>query len=114
MIYLIFFVALINLILLFFVGIFLVRMQDRFNSMIADLAEIIENFLYIPQPMVDKNIKTWDEKFEDQVEKNRLRAGLDSGLKDLEKPTISWGQPPAPNDKNTEGLIVKNNENQKI
>lgn len=51
--------------------------------------------------------KTWDEKYEEELESITRRLRGDSGLRDLPNPVLSWGEPPALNTQNTDGLSIK-------
>lgn len=97
-----------NLIFLFVFGAFLVRTRDRINSIFSDLIEAMETMWgAIPVESKENEIKTWDQKYEEEMENIQKRLRGDSGLKDLAEPGLSWGEPPSLNQKNTEGLIIK-------
>ena len=115
----IFFIALvsisvINLFCIIAIGAFLVRFRDRTNNIFSDLIQAMEVMWgAIPltptvEPVTESNRpKTWDEKYEEELEAMSRRLQSDSGLKDLPNPSLSWGSPPAPNVQNTEGLTIK-------
>ena len=104
-------IGFLNLVLLFNIGLFLVRFKDRIDLMFKDGLEamsVIHGAIpEMTEPVLDNKVKTWDEKYEEELEfiSKRMREG--SGLKDLEDTGLSWGEPPAPNLKNSEGLIVR-------
>lgn len=91
------FLCLMNLLLLFFIGTFLVRFRDRVNGLFLDFTQVMERlFNDIPSniPVEKYTPRTWDEKYEyDLFVQSRRRS---EGLDDLPDPTISWGQPPQP------------------
>ena len=77
-----FMILIINLVFLFFIGIFLVRMNDRFDNMFAELVEIISDSPSAVPPSAKKS-QTWDEKYEMELESVQRRLRIDSGLSDL-------------------------------
>ena len=95
------------------IGVFLVRFRDRFNRMFYDLIEtigVLEESPSAPIVPVDSDVdrfKTWDEKYEEEIEAISKRLRQNSGLADLPSPVLSWGEPPAVNLKNQEGLSIK-------
>lgn len=92
--------------MLFAIGTFLVRFQDQNKKMFLDLIEVTlsENNIVPPQP--SKVSKTWDEKYEEELDAMKRRLRADSGLLDLEKQNLSWGVPPALNPQNAKGLTI--------
>ena len=105
------FLTFLNLILLFNIGLFLVRFKERANLMFTDILEAM-SVVYgaipeqLEQPEPTKT-KTWDEKYEEELEMIARRVRENSGLKDLSDTGPSWGVPPAPNAANSDGLIIK-------
>lgn len=105
--------SLLNSIILIFIGLFLVRFRDRVNNIFVDLIEAMEVIwgavpvVQSTEPTVER-AKTWDEKYEEELESITRRLRTDSGLKDLPDPVLSWGEPPAMNSQNTDGLSIKN------
>lgn len=103
--------AILNLILLFNIGLFLVRFRERVNLMFSDALEAM-SVVYgaipeqSPEPIISK-AKTWDEKYEEELEMVAKRIKENSGLKDLSDTSVSWGAPPAPNGANSQDLIIK-------
>lgn len=100
--------CLINMTLLFFLGLYAVRMNERFSNMVSDLAQIIlSNDSTAPIVNNETETKTWDQKYEEELEAFTRRLRADSGLVD---PNIgnNYNAPPAPNLRNSEGLTVKN------
>ena len=101
-----------NCLLLIAISVFLVRFRDRVNNLFRDLIEAMEVMWgAIPvapamEPDIDRP-KTWDEKYEEELEAMTRRLRADSGLKDLSDPVLSWGEPPAINTQNTDGLLIK-------
>jgi len=106
-------ISFINFVFLCFIGIFLVRFKDRVNNIFADLIEAMEvmwGIMPVAPPVVSDPVerpKTWDEKYEEELEAMTRRLRSDSGLKDLSNPVLSWGEPPALNPQNTDGLSIK-------
>lgn len=82
LLYFILFMILSNITLMFFIGVYLVRMNDRINKMMIELIEIISSF-DSSVPNVDVKQKTWDEKYEDELENISRRFRQNSGLLDL-------------------------------
>jgi len=108
-------VSFINLVFVFAIGIFLVKFRDRVNDVFRDLIQAMEIMWgAVPNDSsFDPNIersKTWDEKYEEELESINKRLRADSGLKDLSDPVLSWGEPPSINIKNVDGLSIKNVE----
>lgn len=108
-----FVMSLLNLILFIAIGLFLVRFRDRVNNIFSDLIEALEiMWASVPtqvapeQPEVERP-KTWDEKYEEELKAITQRLRGDSGLRDLPDPVLSWGEPPALNTKNIDGLSIK-------
>lgn len=77
-----FMILIINLVFLFFIGIFLVRMNDRFDNMFAELVEIISDSPSAVPPSAKKS-QTWDEKYEREMEMIARRMRGESALDDL-------------------------------
>lgn len=108
------FLLLLNSIVIFSVGLFLVHLRDRVNSMFVDILEamsVVHGAIpELPdQPIGGERAKTWDEKYEEELEMltKRLREG-NSGLQDLDEGNkVSWGQPPNMNPQNSQDLIIK-------
>lgn len=102
------FLSLVNLIGIIGIGAFLVKFKDRVNGMFVDTIDAFET-IYTPVTQITKTnkSKTWDEKYEEELEMTRRRIRNESALQDLPDPTISWGSPPAVTP-NAEGLIVQN------
>lgn len=75
--------SLVIMILLFFLGVFVVRSQERTRAMIAQLVQILleED---APQPASQPSLrpKTWDEKYEQELEAAQRRLREVSGLTD--------------------------------
>ena len=61
---------------MFFLGVYLVRMNERFNQMIQDLVEIISG-MDSTIPITDVKSKTWDQKYEDELEEISRRMRQD-------------------------------------
>lgn len=68
---------------MFFVGVYVVRMNERINKMMIELIEIISG-IDSPAPVVNSKQKTWDEKYEDELENISRRMRQSSGLLDLQ------------------------------
>lgn len=75
--------SLVIIILLFFLGVFVVRSQERTRAMISELVQILleED---APQPASQPPLrpKTWDEKYEQELEAAQRRFREVSGLTD--------------------------------
>jgi hypothetical protein len=104
--------VILNLILIFFIGAFLVGFRDKVNDMFAELIQAIESSIeHMPNPVVFENqekTKTWDEKYEEELDSFSRRLKIDTGLQDLSRlSTVSYAEPPAPNIQNRDGLIIK-------
>jgi hypothetical protein len=68
---------------MFFIGVYVVRMNERINKMITELVEIISGMDSSSPPVVDAKQKTWDQKYEDELEQITKRMRQASGLLDL-------------------------------
>lgn len=80
-------ISLINLMLLFFMGAFIVRMNDKFTQMFSELIKI---YSVVPTDLPENDQirpKSWDEKYEEDIESIAKRIRTQSGLSDL--PTVS-------------------------
>ena len=96
-----------NLALLFFLGTYLVRMNDRFSSMMNDLVRVlVEQNSVIPEVQEENVVKTWDQKFEEEIDRINRRMRFDSGLSDISD-GVSYNAPPAPNKAASEGLTIR-------
>lgn len=90
-----FMILVVNLVFLFFIGVFLVRMNDRFDKMFAELVEIISDSPSALPPSTTKKSQTWDEKYEREMEMIARRMRGESALDDL--PTVrSYDSPEQP------------------
>lgn len=99
-----------NTLLLIVIGAFMVRLRERVNDLFAGLFMVMEESWDLPMPTMESTPskkKTWDEKYEDELELQWRRMRGDSGLKDLPDPTATWGEPPAPNPDNQDGLTIR-------
>ena len=96
-----------NLVIFYFIGLYLVRMNDRISGMIQNLAEIvIEQSGVMPPTQAEETAKTWDQKYEEEIESFTKRLRQTSGLVDLEG-NASYAAPPAPNPRNADGLTIR-------
>lgn len=99
-----------NLIVLIGIGAFLVSLRDRINAIFSDIITLFaENSP--PELSFTKEAerpKTWDEKYEEELEALQRRLRGDSGLLNLPDPGVSWGEPPAMNNANAQGLNIQN------
>lgn len=105
-------ISLLNSIVLIGIGAFLVRFRNRTNNIFADLIEAMQLMWGAtpPTPTTEPNDnrpKTWDEKYEEELEAMTRRLRTDSGLVSLPDPGLSWGEPPARNVQSSEGLAVR-------
>lgn len=105
-----FVISLINLIALVAIGAFLVEFRRVMFTRFVDIVNVIEQlFGELPEPTVEfsSSKKTWDEKYEEELEmRDRLRR-QQAGLLDLpENPELAWGAPPAPT-KNAKEMSIK-------
>lgn len=102
------FLIIFNIFLLFFLGLFVVRMNDRISSMLGELAEIILSDNSIAPLVTNKNEeKSWDQKYEEALDSFAMRMKVDSGLIDPEVGN-SYNAPPALDPRNADGLTIKN------
>lgn len=105
-------ISVINLICLVAIGAFLVRFRTRTNNIFADLIQALE-VMWGAVPIAptseatDNRPKTWDEKYEEELDAMTRRLRADSGLVSLPDPSLSWGEPPARNTQNEAGMSVK-------
>lgn len=84
----------------------MVRSMDRMASMIGDLAQIMAQPFAAEAPIApDNQIKTWDQKYEEELEMVQRRLRSVSGLADLSE-NASYNAPPAPNPQAAEGMRV--------
>lgn len=82
------FLLIVNLTLYFFLSVYIVRMNNRFDSLISELIQLIslnDSEPVVPPAPVNKP-KTWDEKYEMEIEMTSRRMRQDSGLADI--PTV--------------------------
>ena len=78
-----------NLIVLFFIGLHLIQFKERVIGILSDLIDFQEKELPASPLSLEKNEpKTWDEKYEKELEVlyNRIRSN--SGLKEV---PVGWG-----------------------
>lgn len=108
------FLAVMNLIVLFVLGAFVVRFRQNVINLFGDFADLLENlFGTIPAPTVDvkEEPKTWDQKYEEELTAAALRLREDSGLQSLPmNQELSWGAPPALNLQNAKGLTIEDKQ----
>ena len=101
----------ISIFIMIFLGAFLVRFRDRVNQMFSDfLAVLNEPFSNEAPPAnneADQEPRTWDEKYERELEAIQKRLRAEINLINLPDPGVSYGQPPAPNPSNLKDLNVK-------
>jgi len=101
------FMVLLNLSLFYFVGTYIVRMNDRFSQIMNDLINVLgEQNTVIPNTN-ENSSKSWDQKYEEELDAFAARMRADAGLLDIESST-SYNAPPAPNRRNSEGLTIQN------
>lgn len=101
-----------NLIVALFIGRFLVQFRRRVDELFLDFSQVLEElFGTIPTPTVEpvpNREKTWDEKYEEELDAFHRRIRGDSGLQDLSMDQkVSWGVPPAPDPDNSKGLTIQ-------
>lgn len=101
-----------NLVVLFFIGRFLVLFRQRVDGLFLDFSQVLEGlFGTIVTPTVEpvhRRGKTWDEKYEEEMDFFHRRLKENSELQDLPmNQKTSWGLPPAPNINNAKGLIIQ-------
>lgn len=105
------FLVSVNLILTVAIGLFLVQFRQSVIALFGDFADLLEQlFGTIPTPTVETvdRQKTWDEKYEEELEMASRRLKENSGLQDLPmSQDVSWGSPPALNPDNAKGLTIK-------
>ena len=76
---------LLDITLLFFLGSYIVAMNESHRKMIIELIEIISDKPYSPETGISKQ-QTWDEKYEDELERISQIMRGNSGLQDI--PTV--------------------------
>lgn len=104
------FLSIINIGFLVVIGSFIVRFRERVNGLFSDMVKAMSDFAEVPVATVEpvaNRPKTWDEKYEVELDNIQRRLRADSGLSDLPAPGVSWGEPPALNNQNTQGLTIK-------
>lgn len=101
------FISIVNLVFLVAIGAFVVRFKDYYKATFSDLIDSIESLSGQEIVPVSRDSKTWDQKYEEDLEKIARKTREISGLTDLPDPTVSWGVPPAANPENTKGLTIK-------
>jgi len=105
-------ISLLNSVFLIVIGANLVRFRNRTDNIFADLIEAME-VMWGAVPVTptkepnDVRPKTWDEKYEEELDAMTRRLRTDSGLVSLPDPGLSWGEPPARNPMNAAGMSVK-------
>lgn len=71
----------INLVVLFFVSAFLVRIRDEQKEFISDIVDVLENFGTLKKTATTSNRgKSWDQKFEEELDEVQRRSRDDRGL----------------------------------
>jgi hypothetical protein len=87
-----------NLICIFVLGAFIVKFRERLDGIFSDLLEMAETMwgaIPASQPVVASKLKTWDQKYEEELENIQRRLRGDSGLLDLPTPGgLSSGEIP--------------------
>lgn len=68
-------------------GAFIVRMNDKFTQMFSELIKIYSVPPVEPPENDQIRSKSWDEKYEEDIESIAKRIRIQSGLSDL--PTVS-------------------------
>lgn len=74
----------INLIVLMYIGGFLVQLKNDQRAFMADLIEAMDRLLGSSRPGSTLRGKTWDQKFEEELEEAQRRRQQDPGLMDTE------------------------------
>ena len=100
--------SLIILTLTFFLAVYVVRSMDKTTMMIRELSSILSEPLLSQSAAdvdQDPNIKTWDQKYEEELEMIQRRIRQVSGLTDLRE-NNSYNAPPAPNSQAAENLKI--------
>lgn len=101
-------ISLISLTLTFFLAVYVVRSMDKTTMMIRDLSSILSEPLateMLTNSNSESAIKTWDQKYEEELEMIQRRLRQASGLADLPI-SSSYNAPPAPNSQAAEGLKI--------
>ena len=78
-------ILIINLLVLMYIGGFLVQMRNDQRAFMADLIDAIDSLLGTARPSGAFKGKTWDQKFEEEMEEAQRRRRQDPGLMDTEK-----------------------------
>lgn len=96
----------VNFILTLFLAVYVVRSMDRTAAMIGDLSQIMAQPFAPETPIVsDNQPKTWDQKYEEELEMIQRRLRTASGLADLSE-NASYNAPPAPNPQAADGMRI--------
>ena len=102
---------LISIFIMIFLGAFLVKFRDRMNQMFSDFLAVLKEPFSSEAPPAsneeNQESRTWDEKYERELEAIQKRLRAETNLINLPDPVVSYGQPPAPNLSNLKDLNVK-------
>lgn len=105
--------AIANLVITFFLVSFLVKSRDKMKEFFSDLVQMISGF-EPPEAVAVESVparpKTWDEKFEQELDERERRMRSGSGLDDLPPPKATYNEPPAANPEAQEGLNLRANK----
>lgn len=79
--------SLANLLLLYFLGTYIVRMNEGNKQMLAELIDVLDRDRVLPQSVSDEVAgKSWDQKYEEELDAFARRMRYQSGLLDLGPP----------------------------
>ena len=82
------FLSLANAVLLYFLGTYVVRMNEDHKRMLAELVNILGQDAVAPSPDSGPATKSWDQKYEEELEAFARRMRYDSGLLDIDGKSI--------------------------
>lgn len=68
-----------NSVILFFVGAFVVKLRDDMRQFMSDMVDLASQDAQPAQPL---RSKTWDQKFEEEIDELQRRSRQDRGLVD--------------------------------
>ena len=80
------FILIINLVVLIFISAFLVKLRENQKEFLSDILNVLDNF---GSPKVtttaSNRVKSWDQKFEEELDDYQRRIREDRGLVDPNK-----------------------------
>jgi hypothetical protein len=82
------FIGILNLVFIFVLGSFVVRLRERLDNIFSDLLEMFTETSgeTSDSQSFESEFKTWDQKYEEEIEKIQKSLKSNSGLVDLSDP----------------------------